>query len=231
MLSVTALLLLAAAPVAASPCPESSSPELPKLVLPSVKAEVAQIKPWTKGFCVALVQTLESEEKRAFAVALFAVGGGSLSTRLKATTGSVALPSDEYPSGLDLAKYAVTATQTAIGVRLRRHRTYAGNGEATLETLILYLPDGRDLEPILRTFTWYEAELAGDWLEDGSRDRVGYSGKATLVVSKKTTQGHFDLIRRTDSGTQHLRWNKGAYEDVDTDPFRKDVLEIFTAGE
>jgi hypothetical protein len=177
--------------------------------------------------CVALVETAESEEKRAYAVALFAAGDASLSSRMKATTDPIPLAADEWVSGLDLAKYNVTATQAAIGVRVGRRRSYAGGGEASLETLILYLPRDRRLEPILATFMSYEAELAGEWAEDGTRDRVGSSGHATLVLSKKRTQGHFDRIRKTDSGTQHLHWDSGAYVATDADPFTKNVLEIF----
>jgi hypothetical protein len=224
---LAALLLLVAAPAAAAPCPEPSSPELLGLVLPSVKTEGLEVKPWKKDFCVALVATAESEEKRAFAVALFATGEGPLSRRLKATTGRVELGPDESPTSLDLAKYAVSATQTAIGVRIGRHRSYAGGGEASLEMLRLYLPRGRELHPILTTFMSFEAVLAGDWLEDGTRDRVGNSGSATIVVGKKTTQGHFDLLRKTDAGTQHLRWDADAYVQVDDDPFAKVVLDIF----
>jgi len=227
---VAALLLLLAAPAAAASCPEPPSPELAKIVLPSMKAQATQIKPWKNDLCVALVEAAESEQKRAYAVALFAAGDASLSSRMKATTDPIPLAADESASGLDLAKYNVTATQTAIGVRIRRHRSYAGGGEASLETLVLYLPRERQLEPILATFMSYEAELAGDWAEDGTRDHVGSSGQATLVLSKRRTQGHFDLVRRTDSGTQHLHWNGGAYVATDADPFTKDVLDIFDDG-
>jgi hypothetical protein len=224
---LTALLLLVAAPVAADPCPETSSAELVGLILPSTKAQAIEVKPWKKDFCVALVATLESEEKRAFAVALFATGEGPLPKRLKATTGRLGLGPDDSPTSLDLAKYAVSATQTAIGVRIRRHRSYAGGGEASLEMLRLYLPRGRDLHPILATLMSYEAELAGDWLEDGTRDRVGNAGEATIIVGRKATQGYFDMVRKTSAGMQHLRWDAGAYVEIDDDPFGKVVLDIF----
>jgi hypothetical protein len=227
---VAALLLFVAAPAAAASCPEPPSPELAKIVLPSMKANTTQIKPWKKDLCVALVETAESEEKRAYAVALFTAGDASLSSRMKATTGPIPFAADEWVSGLDLARYNVTATQTAIGVRVGRRRSYAGGGEASLETLILYLPRDRQLEPILATFMSYEAELAGDWAEDGSRNHVGSDGKATLVVGKKKTRGYFDLIRKTDSGTQHLHWDGDAYVETDADPFTKEVLDIFDSG-
>jgi hypothetical protein len=227
---VTVLLFLMAARAAIAACPESGSPELLKLVLPSMKAEAVQIKPWKKDFCVALVSAAESEEKRVYAVALFAAGDASLAKRMKATSGPIPLGADDSADSLDLAKYDVTATETAIGVRIGRHRTYAGGGEASLQTLVLYLPLDRELQPILKTFMSYEAELAGDWAEDGTRDRVSYDGRATLIVSKKKTQGHFDLVRKTNSGTQHLRWDGDAYAAADADPFSKDVLEIFDDG-
>ncbi len=224
------LLLLLAAPAAAASCPDAASPELLKLALPGMKARATAVKPWKKDLCVALIETAESEEKRAYGLALFAAGDTSLAKRMKATTGPIPLGADDSVANLDLAKYDVTATQTAIGVRIGRQRTYAGGGEASLETLILFLPRDGQLEPILSTFMAYEADLAGEWAEDGTRDRVSYEGKATLVVSKKSTQGHFDLLRKTDSGAQHLRWEGGAYAETDADPFRKDVLEIFDDG-
>jgi hypothetical protein len=49
-------------------------------------------------------------------------------------------------------------------------------------------------------------------------------------LSKKKTRGHFDFIRKTDSGTQHLRWGSDAYVATDADPFAKDVLDIFDDG-
>jgi dipeptidyl aminopeptidase/acylaminoacyl peptidase len=227
---LAALVLMLAGRAAAASCPESASPELLKLALPAVKARAAAIKPWKKDLCVALVETAESEEKRAYGLVLFAAGDTTLSKRVKATTSPIPLGPDDSVASLDLAKYDVTATQTAIGVRTSRHRTYAGGGEAQLDTLILFLQHDGQLEPVLKAFMSYEAELAGEWAEDGTRDRVSYQGKATLVVSKKSTQGHFDLIRKTDSGTQHLRWDGDAYVATDADPFTKDVLDIFDEG-
>jgi len=221
------LLLLVAVQVAAASCPEPSSSELPGLDLPFTPVQVIEVKPWKRDFCVALVATPDSEEKRAFAVALFTAGEGPLPGRLIASSGRVELGPDDSAASLDLAKYAVSATQTAIGVRIRRHRSYAGGGEASLEMLRLYLRRGRDLRPILMTCMSYESDLAGDWLEDGTRDRVGNSGQATLSVGKKTTQGHFDLLRKTDAGTQRLRWDAGAYVEVDDDPFARVVLDVF----
>jgi hypothetical protein len=226
MQSVAALLLLMAASAATSPCPEPSSPELRKLVLPSMKAETTtQIKPWKKDLCVALVQTGDHHEEQAYAVAVFATGNGSLSSRMKATTGPIDLAHDESISGLDLAKYEVSETQTAIGVRITRERPYTG-GRASVEILVLYLPRAGRLAPILTTFMSYQAELAGDWKDDGTREHVHYEGKSTLVVDKTKTEGHFDLTRKTKHGTQHLRWQGSAYVAVEKDPFAKEDLEI-----
>lgn len=220
------LLLLMTASAASAPCPDDSSPELTKITLPSLKARTVEVKPWKRDFCVALLEATLPDETSAFALALFATGEGTLASRLKASTGPIGLDAEESLLGLDLAKYDVTPTETAIGVRLQRTRSYAGNGESSLTTLVLYLPRGRQLEHILGTFVAYESNLAGDWGEDGIRDRVGSSDQATLIVSKKKTKGHFDLIRKTGSGTQHLRWDGNTYEAADADPFKKSGLEI-----
>jgi hypothetical protein len=225
---VTALILLVTASAAAAPCPDTSSPELPKIVLPSLKARTVEVKPWKKDFCVALFEATQPNEKSVFALALFAAGEGDLASRLKASTGPIELDAEESLLGLDLAKYDVKPTETAIGVRLQRTRSYAGNGEATLTLLALYLPHGRKLEHILGTYVAYESNLAGDWGEDGVRDHVGSSDQATLIVSKKKTKGYFDLIRKTGAGTQHLRWDGYTYEEVDADPFKKSGLEILS---
>jgi|GEM_PF-7037960 len=226
MTLVTVLLLLATPPAAAAPCPEASSPELPKIVLSSLKARTVEVKPWQKDFCVALLEATQTNETSAFALALFATGEGTLASRLRASTGPIRMDAEESLLGLDLAKYDVTPSETAIGVRLKRTRSYAGNGEASLTTLVLYLPRGQKLEPILGTYVAYDSNLAGDWGADGIRERVGGSDQAALIVSRKKTKGHFDLIRKTGAGTQHLRWDGSAYEEVDADPFKKSGLEI-----
>ena len=52
--------------------------------------------------------------------------------------------------------------------------------------------------------------------------------EATTRMKKERTLGYFDLIRKTGSGTQHLRWGGNGYEETDRDPFPKGDFDILS---
>jgi hypothetical protein len=57
----------------------------------------------------------------------------------------------------------------------------------------------------------YDADLAGEWNEDGTRDRAESLGKAVILVRKHKTGGYFDWAKKAEGGrTATLVWTRTA---------------------
>jgi hypothetical protein len=127
--------------------------------------------------------------------------------------------SQEAVSSLDFAPYKLTPTEYAFGVRMHRNFTYAGGG-GEQETLVLYRVEGDGMRPILTTLMSSRSMIAGDWHEDGTRDHQfnGDGNSADISVSKKRTQGFFDLKKRGNGRSAVFKWNGDSYELRGRDP-------------
>jgi hypothetical protein len=74
--------------------------------------------------------------------------------------------------------------------------------------VFFYLPRGRGLLPILATILSYEADLAGEWREDGTWDRASSSGEAFTKDVLEIFAGHESSFRRRSlCGLKRNRWS------------------------
>ena len=108
-----------------------------------------------------------------------------------------------------------------------RNRGYAA-GFATLDSVIFFRLNGKAVETILWTSVSYNADLAGNWNEDGTRDREESLGEAVILVRKHKTGGYFDWAKKAAGGrTVTLVWEDGRYAMKGDDPLETSELEIF----
>ena len=74
----------------------------------------------------------------------------------------------------------------------------------------------------------YEADLAGNWNEDGTRDREGSFGKAVILVHQHKTRGYFDWAFKAEGArAATLVWDQNGYVMTSGVPLETDELEIF----
>lgn len=158
---------------------------------------------------------------------LFAFDLSAPKPRLAAASDTETLPERDRLGGFDLAAYKIKPDEFAFGVGYSRMRGYAA-GSATLEGKIIYRLKGSAIKGILDAVTAFEADLAGSWNEDGSRDRSMNSGSAVLIVTGKKTQGYFDWLLKADTGkTGRFKWEEDGYVLQGNLPFPVDDFEIF----
>lgn len=103
----------------------------------------------------------------------------------------------------DFAKYAVSPTQVAFGLRVQWSEMYAGGG-ASFEGLMLFVVDGTRIRCVLNEPVAVSQTIAGEWHEDGTRDHEFIDVKNVVVVQSASTNGHFDLQLKQSDGT----WRK-----------------------
>ncbi|NHZ37467.1 hypothetical protein [Massilia rubra] len=101
----------------------------------------------------------------------------------------------ETVNRFDFAPYKITATETAIGLRLGWHEGYAGGG-AFYEALALFRIDGDKLVNILSEPIAFHSNLAGELHKDGTREREIAEGTSVLSILPGTTNGYADLEMR-----------------------------------
>jgi hypothetical protein len=115
----------------------------------------------------------------------------------------------------DLAPYKIAPDQPAFGLRVSWMEGYSGGG-ANFGGLCLFTVDGDRLKQVLAVPMSADADIAGDWHKDGTRDHDITDAANLLIVSSHVTNGHFDLIVKSRAGgAQHVyRWAKeaGAYK-------------------
>lgn len=108
---------------------------------------------------------------------------------------SIADIQERYYGGitkLDLAPYKISDKEVAFGIRFSMHTGYAGGASET-EYLALFRIEDDKVTNILTEPMSFRSDLAGDWHDDGTRDRSSNESYFVLSVLKHSTQGYYDL--------------------------------------
>ena len=201
-------------------------------LLDSAKIHVTSIegKKWNRrrqSYLAIGSDSLKSQDNYQFHLFAFELSGPKI--RLMAISdGPYTLGKRETLVGFDFAAYQINPHEYAFGIRYSRVRSYAAGGESSLEGILLYRIEGKAFQGILNMTTSFESELAGEWNEDGTRDRSGNSGHAVIIVTKHKTDGYFDWIKKADDGkSAPLIWDGSSYAMQGEDPFPIHELDIF----
>lgn len=111
--------------------------------------------------------------------------------------------SSELPeewSSFDLANYALSDEgPPAFGLRGVWSEGYSGGGASFSALFLFQLDDGR-LDPIFSVPIGMERDLAGEWNEDGTRQRDTAESSSIVIVEPTTTHGLHDLRVRERQG-------------------------------
>ena len=160
-----------------------------------------------------------------FHVVAFDLAGPSV--RRLANDGPFLLDKDEQLQDFDFAAYRLTTNEFAFGLRYKRQRGYAA-GFATLEGIAFFRLHDGSIDEILRTSTSYEADLAGEWNDDGTRNRDYHDGSAVIIVQNHKTRGHFDWVKRViGRGAVTFVWDGESYTMNGPEPLETEELDIF----
>ncbi|TAL78378.1 MAG: hypothetical protein EPN75_10785 [Beijerinckiaceae bacterium] len=101
--------------------------------------------------------------------------------------------------GFDLAPYRISASQRAFGLRGEWFDGYSG-GMGSYSALYLFAAVDGALKMVLAVPMSSYKDIAGDWHKDGTRDHDITQAAHVLIVSKHSTNGHFDLELRNRTG-------------------------------
>lgn len=120
------------------------------------------------------------------------------------------LPPQEI-TRFDLAPYVIAPGQRAFGLMGKWSTGYAGGG-AEFSALYLFAVVDGTLTQILATPMSFYKMLAGDWHKDGTRDHDVTEDANVLIVTKRVTNGHFDLLQkaRLGGGSRVFKWSATA---------------------
>jgi len=113
-------------------------------------------------------------------------------------TGSNGIRPQQY-DGFDLAPYRISKTQRAFGLRGAWFDGYSG-GMGSYSALYLFAIVDGTLKMVLAVPMVAYKDIAGDWNKDGTRSHDITQGANILIVSKHSTNGHFDLQLRSRTG-------------------------------
>jgi hypothetical protein len=115
-------------------------------------------------------------------------------------------PRDIYR--LDFAKYAITSSNVAFGIRSGISEGYAGGG-GNFQILTLFAVVDGELSAIFSEPLYYFQDLAGDWNEDGTRNHDVYEGENIVIVSEATANGYFKLLVKSkkEQWRKSFRWD------------------------
>jgi hypothetical protein len=199
------------------------------LRLPITSLAGRQWKRNNRPYLVLGRHATETEGRIRYELLAFDIVNSSVRLSAKGEDG-LTIAVNEDVVGFDFAAYKIRSKEYAFGVNIKRTRMYAG-GMATLDQVAFFRLQNREFTELLRTPIAYEADLAGEWQEDGTRDRYGSAGNAILIVSKHATKGYFDWILKADNGKKAiLKWDGSGYSLDDEHPLKTDALEIFDEG-
>lgn len=126
-------------------------------------------------------------------------------------------PSPQQYDGFDLAPYRISKTERAFGLRGAWSDSYSG-GMGSYSALYLFAVIDGTLKEVLAVPMSSYKDIAGDWHKDGTRSHDITQGANVLIISKRSTNGYFDLLLKARIGHwQRLyQWSKaaGAYRPV-----------------
>lgn len=108
--------------------------------------------------------------------------------------------SPQQYDGFDLAPYRISKDQRAFGLRGVWTDSYSG-GMGSYSALYLFAVVDGALKMVLAVPMASYKDIAGDWNKDGTRSHDITQGANILIVSKHSTNDHFDL--RLKSRTEH----------------------------
>jgi hypothetical protein len=119
--------------------------------------------------------------------------------------------SPQQYDGFDLAAYWISKTQRAFGLRGVWFDGYSG-GMGSYSALYLFAIVDGALKRVLAVPMAAYLDTAGDWNKDGTRNHDITQGANILIVSKHSTNGHFDLQLkgRTGHWQRLYRWSATA---------------------
>lgn len=110
---------------------------------------------------------------------------------------------------IDTANYQLNDSTTAFGIRFKTFAGFAGGGISS-QAMTLFAIINNQLTPILTVPTYYFEDLAGNWNNDGSRQRHIKQSEHILIVSKQKTKGFYDIIYKEKGKASQIiyRWNE-----------------------
>lgn len=119
-----------------------------------------------------------------------------------------------YPSQiykLDFAKYAISDSTIAFGIRSGMTESYSGGG-ASFEVLTLFAVVDDKLRVIFSQPISYFKDIAGDWNEDGTRNHEIYDGENIVIVSSEKENGYAKLIVKSKkkSWRKSFHWDRNS---------------------
>lgn len=115
----------------------------------------------------------------------------------------------------DLAPYKIAAGQFAFGLRVSWTESYSGGG-ASFTGLCLFAIEGGQLKRVLAVPMSAYADIAGEWHKDQTRDHDITDSANVLVVSGRSTDGHYDLIVKNGK----KRWQRAYRWSNETGDYR-----------
>ncbi len=127
----------------------------------------------------------------------------------KVITGLLVPPDDHA------VPYRIAPDEPAFGLRGAWMESYSGGG-AYYTALYLFAVGGDRLRQVFAASMSAYRDIAGDWHKDETRDHDITVSANVLVVSPRSTNGHFDLVVKSRAGSWQrvFRWSSetGAYE-------------------
>lgn len=114
----------------------------------------------------------------------------------------------EEVTRFDLAPYVIAPGQRAFGVVGKWTVSYAGGGAEFSALYLFAVVDGAVTQVLATPMSFYKM-LAGDWHKDGTRDHDVTEEANVLIVTKRITDGHFDLLQkaRLGGGSRVFKWS------------------------
>ena len=111
----------------------------------------------------------------------------------------------------DFAKYKVSDSQIAFGMRVGWRVMYAGGG-GMFYGLMLFMARRGEIVNIFSEPIGEEGMSNGEWREDGSRDKNVWGTDNVVILLSKKTNGYYDIQLREKGGKwkQTFKWNSEA---------------------
>ena len=122
----------------------------------------------------------------------------------------------------DLAPYRIADDEYAFGLRGGWSESFAGGG-ALFNALYLFKIETNRLAVVLAEPMYANYEIAGGWNKDGTRDHSIETDENVLAITKRKTDGYYDLriTQKSDKDVEKIfQWSKreGKYLEASSKP-------------